>query len=157
MELSPTSRREPGLATDATHGHRATRRARQARAATGRKERPVSVRDQSIQRHFPTISPFAARFLRHIKEARGFSPRKLAGTVCCAICPPNRLSQRRCAGILSVLGHGRDARAPSQYFGTLGSTWSDHARIPPLRLWILRKPDFIRNSTACALRMPERQ
>src|SRR5205814_8817805 len=51
-----------------------------------------------------------------------------------------------------------DLRPPgSQYFGTEGSTWSDQARMPPFKLWILRKPDFIRKSTALALRAPERQ
>src|SRR5579863_750189 len=44
-----------------------------------------------------------------------------------------------------------------QYFGTEGSTSSDHARIPPFRLRILRKPARCRNSTASAERFPLRQ
>src|SRR3954464_13433064 len=42
----------------------------------------------------------------------------------------------------------------SQYFGTFGSTRSDHAVIPPARLWILLKPACCRNATALALRPP---
>ena len=44
-----------------------------------------------------------------------------------------------------------------QYFGTEGSTSSDHARIPPFRFKILRKPARCRNSTASAERFPLRQ
>src|SRR5271168_2178441 len=44
-----------------------------------------------------------------------------------------------------------------QYFGTLGSTSSDQARMPPLRLRILRKPALRRKSTASADRFPLRQ
>src|SRR6266851_9015952 len=44
-----------------------------------------------------------------------------------------------------------------QYLGTLGSTSSDQARIPPLRLWILRKPALRKKSTASAERFPLRQ
>ena len=44
-----------------------------------------------------------------------------------------------------------------QYFGTLGSTSSDQARIPPFKFWILRKPAFCKNSTACAERFPDLQ
>ncbi len=44
-----------------------------------------------------------------------------------------------------------------QYLGTEGSTSSDHARIPPLRFQILRKPARRRNSTASAERLPLRQ
>src|SRR5262249_26801123 len=44
-----------------------------------------------------------------------------------------------------------------QYFGTEGSTSSDQAKIPPLRLRILRKPALRRKSTASAERLPLRQ
>lgn len=44
-----------------------------------------------------------------------------------------------------------------QYLGTDGSTSSDHARMPPLRLRILRKPALRRKSTASAERLPLRQ
>ena len=44
-----------------------------------------------------------------------------------------------------------------QYFGTLGSTSSDQARIPPFRFWILRNPALRRKSTASAERFPLRQ
>jgi hypothetical protein len=45
-------------------------------------------------------------------------------------------------------------REKTQYFGTEGSTSSDHARIPPFRFEIFRKPALRRNSTACAERLP---
>src|SRR5258708_12841331 len=44
-----------------------------------------------------------------------------------------------------------------QYFGTLGSTSSDHASMPPFRLWILRNPALRKKSTASAERFPLRQ
>src|SRR5215831_21204441 len=47
--------------------------------------------------------------------------------------------------------------APDQYLGTLGSTSSDQARIPPFKLCILRKPALRRKSTASAERLPLRQ
>ena len=45
----------------------------------------------------------------------------------------------------------------SQYFGTEGSTWSLQARMPPRRFLTLRKPAFLRKSTALPLRWPLRQ
>src|SRR5579872_940281 len=42
----------------------------------------------------------------------------------------------------------------SQYFGTLGSTLSLHARIPPLILRTFLNPACFRKSTAFALRIP---
>src|ERR1700687_16054 len=41
-----------------------------------------------------------------------------------------------------------------QYFGTVGSTLSLHAKIPPFMLRTLRNPACFRNSTAFALRIP---
>src|SRR5580692_5714898 len=41
-----------------------------------------------------------------------------------------------------------------QYFGTFGSTRSDHAVMPPARLCTFVKPDCWRNATALALRPP---
>src|SRR5258708_14804250 len=54
-------------------------------------------------------------------------------------------------------GIWQDLWRHDQYFGTEGSTSSDHARIPPLRLRILRKPALRRKSTASAERLPLRQ
>src|SRR6266480_1200471 len=45
----------------------------------------------------------------------------------------------------------------NQYFGTDGSTSSDHARMPPFRLRTLRKPALRKKSTASAERFPLRQ
>src|SRR5580700_464967 len=44
--------------------------------------------------------------------------------------------------------------AALQYFGTFGSTRSDHAVIPPARLCTLVNPDCCRKATALALRPP---
>lgn len=44
-----------------------------------------------------------------------------------------------------------------QYFGTLGSTSSDHARIPPVRFLSFANPALRSCSRARALRTPERQ
>src|SRR6266852_9678495 len=51
----------------------------------------------------------------------------------------------------------RDLWRHNQYFGTEGSTSSDHARMPPFRLRILRKPALRRKSIASAERLPLRQ
>src|SRR6202047_2609860 len=51
----------------------------------------------------------------------------------------------------------RDLWRHDQYWGTEGSTSSDHARMPPLRLRILRKPALRRKPTASAERFPLRQ
>src|SRR5581483_10257817 len=48
-------------------------------------------------------------------------------------------------------------RKPAQYFGILGSIFSAHARMPPVRFLTLLKPAWRRNSTAFADRIPERQ
>src|SRR6266404_2304578 len=45
-----------------------------------------------------------------------------------------------------------DLRDSGQYFGTAGSTSSDHARMPPLRFRILRNPALRKKSTASAER-----
>src|SRR6266446_4588603 len=50
-----------------------------------------------------------------------------------------------------------DLRDSGQYFGTAGSTSSDHARMPPLRFRILRNPALRKKSTASAERLPLRQ
>ena len=42
----------------------------------------------------------------------------------------------------------------SQYFGTVGTMESDHASIPPSRLYTLAKPCCFSNRTASALRRP---
>src|SRR5712691_1461905 len=64
----------------------------------------------------------------------------------------------------TIVAHGylgrRHSSLPNscrQYLGTEGSTSSDHARIPPLRFKILRKPALRRKSTASAERLPLRQ
>src|SRR5579864_25852 len=48
----------------------------------------------------------------------------------------------------------QNGRIRCQYFGTFGSTRSDHALIPPVRFRTFLKPDCCRNATALALRPP---
>jgi hypothetical protein len=45
----------------------------------------------------------------------------------------------------------------NQYFGMEGSTWSAQASTPPVRFFTFWKPAWRKNSTALALRAPERQ
>src|SRR5215468_10657422 len=70
------------------------------------------------------------------------------------ITPPS-LSEDLAINLLCRIPH-RNRRA-DQYFGTLGSILSAQARIPPARFLALVYPAFCRNSTALALRPPERQ
>lgn len=60
------------------------------------------------------------------------------------------------AGLRATLSPALHSILP-QYFGTLGSTSSDHARMPPVRFLSFANPALRSCSRARALRTPERQ